>query len=359
MSSPSEESLTEALEKLELKKKVISNRDLKPDVAFESEIDRSSFQIFKCIADLGYYGWKPEGPYKSLADATASEIKQQIDLHVKPPNALRIEVIKKKLPKYYASLTPQEHKNTYPYNPSYIPSLYVSVKHKGVKIQDIDFIFGGSVLEIFANKSVPPGKHYFATLIHGTNIILVAKNDEYIKNYSVPGFQFERLVTDKKFEDLHDTSFVEHQQLMEVSGFHVLFAAEVDSMDEYGKPIEITQSNPNYWGTKLMFQMISSGSKTLYSGFKRGGQLISVQQQSLSLVIHQALSRQNRRKLEENISECMERLKKAVQNHKLKEGHCLEVCFEENFQKVLVLKSLEGSAEGLLPPNHVIEELLL
>jgi hypothetical protein len=360
MSSSSEESLMEALEELDLKNSIMSPQDLKPDVSFKNEIERSSFLIFRCIADLGYYGWKPEGPYKSLADATASEIKQHIDLHMKPPNALRTKVINKKLPKYYASLSPQEYMNKYPHNPSFIPSLYVSVKEKGVKIQDVDFVFGGSTLEMFVNKSFPSEKHYVTTLIHGTNTILVANDDEYIQDYSDPGFQFERLVTNKKFEDLHDLSLVEHLQLMCVSGFHVLFVAEVDAMDENGKPIERTQSHPKQRGTQLMFQMISNGCKTLYSGKKRRGKLLSVKKRKLSKIIRKTLSHQNIRKLQENITECMERLRKAVQNHKLKKGYFNEICFEGNFgEQVLVLKPLEDGAQGLLPPKHIIEELLL
>jgi len=356
MSSSTADSLNDALEKLSIKSKYRFQPNLMPDVAFKTEIERSPFKIFKCIADLGYYGWHPEGPYKNLTDVTACEIKQNIEIHMKPLVAERTEVLNKKLPKRFVSLPLQEYTNKYPHNQSFITPLYVSVKHKGVKIQDVDFLFGGSILEVFANKAVPSGKCYVATAIPGTDIILVAKNDEYIQNYSDHGFQFERLVTGKKLEDRHDPSTVTHLQLMEVSGFNVLFAAEVDAMDDHGKPIEITKSNPKWWGTRKVFQMLSNGSNTLYSGVNIHGQLISVQQKSLFSAIHDALSYQSCNKLEENISECMQRLKKSLQNKKMKEGLFLEISFDGSG---LALNNLGNRTQGLLPPKHVIEQLLL
>jgi len=356
MSSSSTESLDNSLKKLKIKSKLLYQTNLMPDVAFKKEIERSPFKVFKCIADLGYYGWHPKGPYKILTDVTASDIKQNIDIEMKPPLAESVEDLNEKLPKYFASLSPQEYQHKYPYNQPYITPLYVSVKHKGVKIQDINFLFGGSVLEVFANKYIPSGKSYVATVIQGTDIILVAKDDEYIKNYSDDGFQFERLVTGKKIEDIHDPSTLTHLQLMEVSGFCVLFAAEVDAMDDNGKPIEITKSNPRWWGTRIVFQMLSNGSGTLYSGVNIHGQLMSVQQRSLSSAIHYALRYKSCSKLEENISECMQMLKKSLQNKKIKEGLFLEISFDGSG---LVLNSLENKNQGLLPPKHVIDQLFL
>jgi hypothetical protein len=143
---------------------------------------------------------------------------------------------------------------------------------------------------------------------------------------------------------------------MEVSGFNVLFAAEVDAMDNHGTPIEITKSNPKWWGNRKVFQMLSNGSNTLYAGVNIHGQLISVQRKSLSSAIHDALSYKSCNKLEENISECMVRLKKSLQNKKIKEGLFLEISFDGSG---LVLNCLGNRTQGLLPPKHVIEQLLL
>jgi hypothetical protein len=186
-------------------------------------------------------------------------------------------------------------------------------------------------------------------------ITIFAIDADYMKDYSDPGFQFRRFVTGKNFEDNHDLSIVKHLQLMGVSRYCVLFATEADARDEHGSPVKITQSNPKYWGRKMMTKMISSGSKTLYSGFKSRGQLISVKKISLGLVIQNALGNQGCDDLEDNISECMEKLKEAMNVQKLKEGCALEIFFEEN---ELSLKLFTGSVHGLLLPKKVIQELI-
>ena len=56
----------------------------------------------------------------------------------------------------------------------------------------------------------------------------------------------------------------------------VLFCAEVDAKDDDGSPVEVKASNPHYWGTKVMFQMISSGSSRLCHGEKSRGALTRV-----------------------------------------------------------------------------------
>ncbi len=205
--------------------------------------------------------------------------------------------------------------------------------------------------EISVNEDRPSIIHA-DTVIQGTDIMLVAKDDEYIQNYSDHGFQVERLVTGKKLEERHDPSTIHHLQLMEVSGFCVLFAAEVDAMDDHGKAIEIIKLNTKWWGTRIVFQMISNGSTTLYSGVIRGN-LIKVEQSSLSSVIRHALRYQSCKKLEQNISEFMQRLKKSLQSAKIKEGHFHEICFDG---RGLALNPLIGRTQGLLPPNHVTEQ---
>ena len=57
-------------------------------------------------------------------------------------------------------------------------------------------------------------------------------------------------------------------QIMRIGDFKVLVDTEVDAIDDLNQPVEIKQGNPKYFGTKLMFQMISSGSRfVLYQPF--------------------------------------------------------------------------------------------
>ena len=63
---------------------------------------------------------------------------------------------------------------------------------------------------------------------------------------------------------------VEHLHVMNVGTYRVFFRAEVDAVNGGdGDPVEVKASNPRYWGTRVMFQVISSGSTRLLSPQKR------------------------------------------------------------------------------------------
>jgi len=86
------------------------------------------------------------------------------------------------------------------------------------------------------------------------------------------GYQFERLVTtegnlsskadcNKAMEKRCDGSAIFHLQTMKFGPFTALVETEIDAVDENSSLVEIKSGNPKYFGTKLMFQMMSSGSK--------------------------------------------------------------------------------------------------
>jgi len=348
--------LTEELTKLTFS--ASTNQNETPNEDFRKEIKMSPFHCFECIADLGYYGWiPPQVPYKDLAAVTASEFKDNVYPHIKPNRVESIDKINSKLPLRYPFLPPQKHINKYPHRSSFVTALYVAVKHRGLKLNDIDFILGGSVLEVLAKKSIRSDVHYLTTLVPGTGIILVGKNDEYEINYSDPGFQFERLVTGKRIMERHDISCTKHLHVMEVSGYRILFAAEVDAVNENNTAIEITQGNPTYWGTKKAFQMISSGSILLYSGIKKEGKLVKVESKPLSHVIPNGLRGEDQKKLEFNIHQGLSILKKAMESNDIKDGEFLDIVFER--QNSLVLQPFKRGTQCMLPPNDVVKDLLL
>jgi hypothetical protein len=68
-----------------------------------------------------------------------------------------------------------------------------------------------------------------------------------------------------------------------------LFSAEVDAMDSNGDPVEVTSGNPRYWGCSKIYQMISSGSLTMYAGTKYRDSLSRVVEYSLADTASQGL----------------------------------------------------------------------
>ena len=94
----------------------------------------------------------------------------------------------------------------------------------------------------------------------------------YNKDFNDSGMQFERLVTSEEplesKADCHramrqsaDGSHINYLQTMKIGQFTALVDAEIDAIEEDGSLVEIKSRNPKYFETKLMFQMMSSGSR--------------------------------------------------------------------------------------------------
>jgi len=95
-------------------------------------------------------------------------------------------------------------------------------------------------------------------------------------------------MTGEQVSDRHSVTSVEHMHLMQVDKFRVLFRAEADALYE-GEPIELKAANPAYYGTRVMYQMISNGSPTLCQGVKSRGVLVDARLENLSQVTHTTL----------------------------------------------------------------------
>jgi hypothetical protein len=221
-----EESLNQLLDKLSLD---VTQQDDKskpsspPNHEFVRELNKTTFTIFTPLSDHGYYMWKPppvtSSSYCKLSDIRDAEsIKRHIQLDALPPKLVPLSSLR--LPRSYVSLYgAKEFKNTYPYGQYRVASLYVASKHCGIDLNNVDFVFGGSTLEMLAqcDDSSP----YKAVRIPGTKkACLVVKSKEYTQNKGDLGFQFERLVTGECMNDVSaDVSFMEHLHVMKNFAF--------------------------------------------------------------------------------------------------------------------------------------------
>ena len=70
--------------------------------------------------------------------------------------------------------------------------MFVAIS-RGLNLQDIDFVLGGSSLNCLATRKIQKGDKYAVQRIQGT--LVVSKHKHYVTDYSAPGFQFERLMT--------------------------------------------------------------------------------------------------------------------------------------------------------------------
>lgn len=336
-----------------------SKATLKPNDTFQKDLAATPSTIFDPLADLGYFGWKPKGPHKSLSLASSEDMIGSIELHITPDSVCILEELNRLMPLEFAVLAPQEIVNAYPYGQYDLASLRVAFKDRGVNKNMVSFFFGGSTLHMLATRSIPEGTKYLTTKVPGTDVVMVVKYKEYAQDYSNLGFQFERLVTGKAFNDRHKEHFVEHSQLMKVAGYGILFSAESDAVESGGNPVEIKVNTSIYWGTKTMFQMISNGSSTLYSALRGYGSLQSVRTESLRMTTATALNESDVSALESNIHSGLEALNGEAENGCLADGTCACSVFELSFSgNDILLAPFSGKNNILLPPANVVTEML-
>lgn len=185
-----------------------------------------------------------------------------------------------------------------------------------------------------------------------TNSILLVKHDKYIQNYSDKGFQFEQLVTGQPIQAREEISFIEHMHYMKIGDHGVLFLAEVDALRD-DEPIEITASNPRYWGTGKLFQCLSNGSPALCHGHKWRGDVNTIQLKSLSQLAQDALLLEDPKTLEENIQDCLESIMNQLEQ--FEKGAVCELSFSGDIAKLIARPE---KSWDLLPSKDVVWELL-
>jgi hypothetical protein len=356
------ESLNQLLDKLSLdatKQTDKSKPSPPPNGEFVRELNKTKFTIFTPLSDHGYYMWKPppvtSSSYCKLSDIPdAGSIKRHIELDALPPKLVPVSSLR--LPRSFLSLySAKEFKNTYPYGQYHVASLYVASQRRGVDLNDIDFVFGGSTLEMLAQCD--DSNPYKAVRIPGTQkACLVVKSKEYTQNKGDLGFQFERLVTGESMNDVSaDVMFMEHLHVMKVGRYRVLFQAETDAVSDDG-PVEVTASNPYHWGTKSMFQLISNGCATMCQGIKdRSKQLVQVKHVPLSKLARDALMEASCAQLEHNILQGLDALRDEMADSE--EGEEFRIQFSHNESLYLESRSKKDGAV-LLPPSEIVEDLL-
>ena len=294
--------------------------------------------------------WKPAGNYKSLNDVSLAYIKKYLSLDGKPDKLARTSF--HRVPYRFTPLAPLEFERRFPYGELGIVCLHVASKYRNVDMGTIDFLFNGSMLDILACRD--ENETIYVTQIPGTGTIMMSSKAAMEMNYATVGHQFERFVTGKSMPPkITSVQYNEHIHTMQVGAFKVLFRAEVDALDEAGNAVEITFSNPRYWGTRKMFQMISNGSVQMCSGRKERGLTVTrTDLLPLSRVVQDALKHIDIRSLEKNILDCMETIKSELEEKDTEEGQVYRVSFKDG------MLTLSLSHIELLPPPKVVRELI-
>jgi hypothetical protein len=260
--------------------------------------------------------------------------------------------------RFYKNLPPQSYSNQYPHGQYNVASLHVATQHRNVSLNDIDFVFGGSTLELLAQQD--ESMLYMVMRVPATeNTLLVVNYKEYVKDFSDVGSQFERLVTGLEMnqQKSHFPFFVHMTTMLVGDKYNVLFCAEANALDGNDDPVEITTSYPRYWGTKTMFRMISNGCPTICYGNKERDELIGVDIIRLSSVANDALQSWNCKTLQNNIVNGMKAIREQMMDKE--DGYVYRISFECNGMLKLVPTAILSSVvENILPSTKIVKELL-
>lgn len=333
---------------------------------FQKELAKTPFSIFTCVKNVGYVQWKPIGKCRKLSNETVSSVQQQIHFDRVEPPTLHMENVP--LPHPFETPSDEHHRKyqyqaKYPFSENEVAH-FVALEHfcpcsNQSSHHQIRFLLGGSTLELLATQKSQ--KPYYATHMDGK--ILIAKSAGYTGDPMAIGFQFERLLTCSPGNgntdpnapaNLRDRSFIEHLHILQIGRHMAICCAETDAIDIHGNRVELKASPPQAWGTKVMFQMISSASALLVSADKsKQNVLKAIHKLSLSKVVDRALAKRNVHQLEQNILEGLEALD--LQLGHRKEGDVYLVAFRNG---KLELAERPTTKVALLPPLAVVRGLI-
>jgi len=342
---------------------------------FEKELSQTPWNIFHPLTNLGFYKWvpSPDSADQRLEDVQGpnESFTSMIDLDGTPneliePSSLSFPII------FPSDSSPQIHKCCYPYGQLDIPGLYVATNHHGVDLSDLDFVLGGTSLNMLATQTTLDDffrkdamfiSYYYAVRIPGSKTIMVAKRKVYDQDYSSPSFQFERLVTGENMEGEHSVHFAYHLHTMKVGENVVLFNAETDALYR-GSPVEIKANKPKYWGAKVFFQMISTGSPVFCHGRRNKVALRRVKLWSLSRMAKWVDSsvppvmkgERNHVAMQQNILKGMQSLKLSMSH--AEEGQAFRIRFSSDGNLILDLMNDMSTCMQMLPPNSVVRSLV-
>lgn len=312
---------------------------------------------FEQVLSLGVYAWDASRAgceLKDFEDVQADEVLKALTLEGAAPHRL-IDVQQLRLPlTFREDLKSKPTLNKFPNDPGYVVPLFAA-KQRGQDLSKIDFLLGGSSLNVLASQGIERGPgdeelRYVAQKVPGTELVVLCKSHFYHSDSSGVGAQFERLLTGYDLAADRTGPVVEALQLMRLGSFTVLFSAEVDAADAHGELVEIKSGNPRYFGMKVMFQMISSGAKRLVYADKRGKRLEAVRTKSLAEMVREHPA-ERLRQAEANILAALHQLKGPEATALLDSGP-VELSYSRGQLQLL------PSERRVLPRQEVVAELL-
>jgi len=287
VSCAEEEGLANDLERLGLETESESAPALAPaDVTdpFDQVVGRA-LPSFSTVRNIGTFVWRSlnpnKGDLKPFSNATEEDFVSRIEIAPKPEDVPVVNLSGVALPTdFLHNPKPQFIPNRFPNDPG-VGAALAAAAMRGVECRTLDFVIGGSGMHVLSTRSTS-GSVYLVQKVQGA--LTLGKHAEYTSDMMARGFQFERLVTGERMDDRANGCCVASMQVAMVGPFKIYFHAELDAVDAEGAHVEIKSGNPNKFGSKEMFQMVASRSKTLVYADCRGNRLLGIKECGLENV---------------------------------------------------------------------------
>ena len=311
---------------------------------------KKALNAFSTIRDFGTYVWKPGSPsrdeLKSHGEATANDILHRIDTGNNPTDVPVLNLKNVRLPVKFLTSRTQFLTNRFP-NDAGVAASIAAATSRGLNLDDVDFIFGGSTLSMLSERSTADNV-YLVQRVGQT--IAVGKHSEYTSDLMARGFQFERLVTGEKMAAHASENRVLSMQLALVGDFRVFFHAELDAVDVDGTRVEIKSGNPAMFGAKQMFQMVASRSRSLVFAKCQGNRVCGIEKRSIEEVASW-VSREKRLVLQQNLLDTMLEIKDLAAS--IGEDEPSQLLFRDGHVELRPRPDV-----ALLPPRGVVASIV-
>ena len=328
----------------------------------ESDYNRKSeFKIFKQTIPYGHFTWNDQSiRHLEAKKVNLTDLMKCVSENDKIPiididRALKL--VKDKGPLEFLG-TGEECSFTKKDCVKGVPSALVLriAQKKGLDLNDLDFVFGGSTLGVLAERHLPPKSWndkelaiFIVQRIRG--IISVRKFPNYTWRVNAIGAQFETLMIDGQFDSEDNPNRHENITLLNIADaelqnkFSVLCFAEIDghvmdlpehniTPDSIKSPqiCEMKVVNLKYSACELPLQMISNNSTILLHGEKqKTGKkffLADIKKYDREVIIGRYHSESIKAR-ENNILYCLKQLKNHSKNLKENKVYLLSFNNEE------------------------------
>lgn len=364
------------------------------------------FREIRVLNDYGCFEWNPhleveDGNEKKMS---AEAIRGRIAVPPRPPQLAPIDVLRAKINALGGTnntLTqrgrghalghqrrpgilfdhnlPQDIKKTdFPYECPRLVPLY-EAERRGLKLEQVDFLIGGSFLNAcarpdcfvpskdaatarFENEMFRRTRDYLVQ--NCKSVFVINRQVDYDEMRNMPAYQFKRWACGRNFGDKHGDREFEHLRLLQVGEFKVLVSGSIDAVEERQKgretPVKI-RMRPITEDSRLelLLQLVSCGASALVNGRKDFGRLVQVERHGFQKVCQMVLDDRGQmaelRELEKNICRVLRELK----NLDLEEDRTYRISRSRAQAPLQVEALAETSRQRLLPPRRVIEDLWL